>query len=457
MAIGDNTGLIDLEVNKIINNPNIKKDMYEYTVWLHTEKDNILVEMLENIEWLKDYNSNVTDFIVITFHLMGGDFIRKLYPYKDSLEATLIKNNRYGTEGPVSIRYKMILLNNDNGVEGSEYSKMTEDELNKTYKFKCEAQLVLIDYEGLRSVTFGGIYKNTDVTDVVLNAFTTVQEKLLKINGVRLGLNITMDNGNNEYKYKQIVVPTGMSLLDFPSWLQNSEYGVYNGNIGTYFTVYLGKKCIYVYPLYYTESINVGNRLMVFHANTSKYENIDNTYYVDGASIKIICGNNITNEDKGSTPLINEGSAIVANDPNSVLNRSFNVTNDKVEFDKNARLKGASIITRRDGGEKVIYAGTAPNMYIKRSIMLKNTMSFYQIIWKYCDFDLLRPGMKVTFVYEDSKYGITRLNGVVQSGYCRYQATDHTQHGILNLMVQNPNILRAEKEQKEKNTVNDTK
>lgn len=446
----DSTGLIDLEVNKILNNPNTRKDMYEYEVWLHTEKDNIVVELLETIEWLKDYNTNITDYIVITFHLMGGDYIRKLYPNKDNLEATIIKINRYGTEGPMSIRYKMVLLNNDNGVEGSQYSKMSEDELNKTYKFKCEAQLVLREYEGLRSVTFGGVYKNTTVTDMVLHAYKTVQEKSLTVQGAKLDLRIEMEVGNNGYKYKQIVVPTGMSLVDFPTWLQNSEYGIYNGDIGTYFCTYLGNKSIFVYPLYSDTSLSTGSTLLVYHANTSRYENVENTYAVDGKLVKLICGNNVTNEDQGSTPLINEGSALISNDPNTIMNRSFNVTDSKVEFDKDARLKGASIVKRRDGGEKAIYLGTVANMYAKRSVMLKNTMSFYQIIWRYCDFDLLKPGMKVTFIYEDEKYGITKLNGVVQSGYCRYQHNDHTQHGIVNLMVQNPNVWFAEERSNKK-------
>lgn len=450
MAIDTGVGLIDLEVNKILSNPNIKKDMYEYEVWLHTEKDNILVNMLETIEWLKDFNYNITDYIVLTFHLTGGDYIRRIYPNKDNLEATIIKNNRYGTEGPVSIRYKMILLNNDNGVEGSSYSKMSETELNQTYMFKCEAQLVLREYEGLRAVTFGGIFKNTTVTDVVMHAFTNVQKKILKVSGSELDLRIEMDVGNNNFMYKQIVVPTGMTLVDFPSWLQNSEYGVYNGDIGTYYTVYKGNRCIYVYPLYTDLALSPSGTLMIYHANTSRYENVDNTYVVDGKLVKIICGNNIKNEDKGSTPLINEGSATIFNDPNTIMNRTFSVTNDKVEFDKDARLTGNSIVKRRDGAEKVVYLGTVPNMYVQRSVMLRNTMSFYQIVWKFCNFDLIIPGMKVTFVYEDDEYGITKLNGVVQSGYCKYQKTDNTIHGILNIMVQNPNVWFAEERAKDK-------
>ena len=437
-------GLIDLEVKKILNSPNPITNNYEYEIVVHTEKHNIYIKMLRSVEWLKDYNSNVSDFIVISFDIMGGEYIKKIYPNKDNLEATITKLHKYNAVPPVSKRYKMVMINNVDGVEGSMYTKMSETDLNQTFKFTCEAQLILREFEGLRAVSVGGVYRDTDVNSVISTAFNALLSSKLTVHGKKAEVLLSKEAPQNDFVYNQIIVPSGTTLLDLPSWLQHKPgYGVYNGNIGTYFDLYNDKPTVFIYPLYKITPPTKGPELIIFHSNTSRYEFVENTYTKDGDILKIMCGNKIQNIDQGSNSLINVGSAYIAQDPNVVMNRSFEVNDEKVQMNKNDRLEGVYITKRRDNVEKTLYVGNGENNYVVRSDMLKGTLSHYQIPWNFCNFDLLIPGMGTTFVYEDERYGISKLYGTLQSGFAKYNHINGTTTGLLNIMVQNPNVYLA--------------
>lgn len=449
MAATSASGLIDLEIKKILETQNQYTNDFVYDLVIHTEKENINISMLYSIEWLKDFNSNLTDYIIATFDVLGGTYIKKIYQNRDNLEATITKKHKNNKVPPLSVRYKLVFLTNTSGVEGSQYSKMTEEELNQTYKFRCEAQLIERNFEGLRAVTFGTVLKNTTVGDAIGTIFKTIVGAMIKVNGQSIPLAIYKDKPNNDYVYKNLVIPQGMNLLDFPSWLQHEKgLGVYNGNIGTYYITYKDKPTIFIYPLYTTTDISTIPKLMIYHANTSKYEFVENTYKEENGLIKLLCGNNIKNQDDGSNGLISKGSAIISQDPNTIMNRNLEITDGKAKVDKKNIADGASITKRRDGVEKAIYVGSGSNLYATRSNLIKETLSFYQIPWKFCNFELLLPGMVTTFVYEDEKYGITKLNGVLQSGYAKYDKINGTTTGLINIMVQNPNVYFAEERAK---------
>ena len=79
MAATSASGLIDLEIKKILETQNQYTNDFVYDLVIHTEKENINISMLYSIEWLKDFNSNLTDYIIATFDVLGGTYIKKIY------------------------------------------------------------------------------------------------------------------------------------------------------------------------------------------------------------------------------------------------------------------------------------------------------------------------------------------------------------------------------------------
>ncbi|MGE3592512.1 MAG: hypothetical protein AB7G52_08480 [Arcobacter sp.] len=436
-------GLIDLEIRDIIKSSNNKTNNLEYDIYLHTPDKDIFITLINTIEILRDYNGNISDYIVTNFIMYSGDFIKDVIPYKDNLELTIVMKI-VGEETKYN-RYKFVITNNTADIYGSKYTKLSKDELNKSEQFVVEGQCVIREVEALRTFYVDGIYKNTDVKSLIVSELINTAKES-RVEGTTIPIQVDMREPNNDMQYNHINVPTGTKYFDLPTFLQNTTYGVYNGSIGTYFQRYKDNNIVFVYPLYDIELFSTSTKkLILYHANTHKLDHVENTYMVDGDIVKILCGNNITNVDNGENELINSGDGLVNTNTKLIMSRNAIVTDDKLTLDKDTHLTGKKMKDKRDGVTKSNYVGNEVNMYKHRSLVNRNTMAVYQIPWNFCDIELLYPGMPVCFMYEDEKNGIVKLNGVLQSVYSRYNNTTKTTSGIINVMVMKPNVYLNEK------------
>lgn len=447
-------GLINLEINKILQGE-AGRLYNEFSLFVHTPAADIPIKLFVSAEWISNYYQNLADYIIVTFKITAGVYIKQIYANNDQLEATLIRSPKDGGPGVRRMRYKMVLLDSISGIEGTHYNKMTEDELDKYGIFTIQAQLVQREFEALRAVSFGGVFKDTTVETAIKVAFSIIQEQYVKVSNKKLTLYQDMTPAANTNVYKQVVVPSGMKLLDYPGWLQQApNYGVYNGYIGTYYApMFPAAKSsrdplnmIYVYPLFRTGEDNEKIQLQIFQANSDKYNMVDQTYTKDGNIIKILATiKHVKIIDQGANKLISNTTGVIHNNAASVMTRKFSVTNEALMFDKSTRLEGVSVANRRDTVETNMYKGIGDNTFAQRSAQLSMTFSFYQIKWPYCNSEYFRPGMPATFIYEDEKYGITKLHGVLHMVYNYYDAV--LKHEICELLiaVENPTIYYGEK------------
>lgn len=439
-------GLIDLEISKIISGSKEDVGSFTYEVWLHTVDRDIKLTLLQQVEVLRNYNMYTGDFIAVEFSIEGGTFVKDIFVNKDNLEMTIIKkyNTSKNKEDLVG-RYKFIILNHDGNINASQYSKMSRETLNQTYMINVKGQCILRELEGLRSLNVDGIYKNTTLKDLIIAEFSNASSKMT-LEGNPLDIRFTMVDADNNYIYKNLIVPTGINLIDLPSYLQNSDYGIYNGAIGTYMQMVNNKPTLYIYPLYNTKRYDdITKRMIVYHTNTSRFDFVERTYSTDGDLLKILAGGNTTSYDTGDNDLSNTGDAIISNIPEQIMGTAFQVTDDKITLDKNTLLRGASVKERRDGVMKSVYLGAESNLYKYRAKFIRNTMANYQVKWNYGDIDLIYPGMPVCFVYEDETEGIMELKGIVQGCYNRFSMSQKVNTGILQLMVMKPNVYLANK------------
>lgn len=432
-------GLLDIEINKIIATKNMKASGTEYKLILHTEDLDLGIQLLNTVEILRDYNGNIGDYVLVNFILMAGDYIKDIQPKKANLEMTIIS-----VAGGIttSNRYKLIITNNNADVYGSKYTKITREELNKKEPLIIEAQCVPREIEAVRGLYVDGIFRSTTVKNLLLTEFKHGFDKI-KLEGTPLTVNVNVSEPNNDFNYGHIVIPTGTKLMDLPSYLQNTNYGVYNGNIGTYLQKYNDPKLntLFVYPLYdETRFEKATKKLMIYNTNTSKLDYIENTYSVDGDLVKIIAGYNTRSLDNGENDLTNHGVGIVSSNPYLVMERNVAVTDSNANVYKQSHMSGQSIKDKKDGVNLDTYIGHESNLYKHRSDLSKRTMSIFQITWSFPDIELLYPGMPVMYLYEDETHGIVKLTGVLQSVFARYSNTNKTLTALLNIAVIKPAI-----------------
>lgn len=432
------SGLIDLDVSSIIRTNNPYKDNIEYSLILHTPDADISIKILKLIETMRNYNTYVGDYTVVTFNMFAGDFIYDVFPNRDNLEMSIVKYNKADASSTEVNRYKFILLNNNRDVYGSNYTASTREELNRNELIRVEGQCLDRVLEGLRTIMVEGIYDGITLKDLIT---AELVEKIqdLQIEGSKEEISIDVVEPNNTSTVDNLMLPTGLYVMDFPSWLQNTIYGVYNNGLGTYLQMYNGKKTIFVFPLFDVNRFDsVENRLIVYYPNTVLYDTIDNTFKLDGSTLKVITGSSLKSEDNAENDFMDEGDGFIRVLPDQMMNRNAIVETDKMTLDSTTQLEGTKFKNRRDGVSKGIYVGNEINMYKQRSYINRKTLGQYSFKWHFSNPDLIYPGMPMKYVYETREGELVELEGIVQAIWSKYDAVKLTTSSYVTFFAKKP-------------------
>jgi hypothetical protein len=422
------------EVNDIITNTKSDKHNVEYDVTIHTVDIDYSVSIVESIEILRDYNVNIADYTVLTCMVPAGDYVKDMHPYKDNMEVTLTRKiNGY----ELKQRFKLVIMNNKGEIEGTRYDNSTREELNKLEMIRIEGQCIDRVSEALRLVYVDGVYRSTDIDKLLKVKFDNGIAPL----GFKDNLIVNLIKPDNTREYDHIEVPTGLDLFNLPTYLQNTHYGVYNGNIGTYLQYYNEKTTIFIYPLYNSKRFDTSEKkLMVYGVSSAKFDYVEHTYFKDGDIVKILAGKSTIGINDGEDSFMDSGVGFTNTDPNKIITRNSNVNDDEVTVDTEQMNAGQKFKNKADLGDKTVHLGPVDNMYKHRSDIVKRSMAVYQIQWNHCDPDLIYPGMPVMYVYLKDENTIVKLKGTVQSIFILNNIGTNTVSAMLNIMVEKPNI-----------------
>jgi len=434
------------EIYNIIGNKSAGVYNVKHSLILHTKELDVPIDTVESIEIMRDYNNNISDIIIATFFMDMGDYVKDIHPFRDNLMLTISRNiNGY----KVRDMYKFIIVNNQNGINGSRYTRSSRDELNKYEQARVIGQCVDRTVEVLRLQSVSGIYRNTTIKDLIHSSMLSSISKT-SIDSTTTDIAFNLIEPHNNRVYQHLTIPTGTNVMDLPSYLQDTEYGVYNGGVGTYLQNYSCKECpdmsVFVYPLYNREIFDqVDKKLIVYAINSTKFDMVEHTYLVDGDLVKIIAGGSTVTKDDAENDMMNQGNGYTYVDANTVLERNVIVTDDGIVADTDKTNISGIIKERKDGADKTVHLGATDNVYRHRSDIIKSEMMLVQITWSYANPELLYPGMPVLYNYVDNEYGLVKLKGSLQSLFVLYNEGTKTVNSVMNLMVEKPysNTIRT--------------
>lgn len=430
-------GALEADVKPILENDNplVKDNTYEVIV--HTPNEDLTVDLLDSIEKFRDFANNLSDYIIVKFIMYGENFTSKIFPFRDNLEMSITVTDSKGNVD--TERYKFTLTSHGKNVDQDPLTKSGEYSNNASIH-NVEGQCTLRELESIRASYCEGVYQSCNVEDSILEVLTAAC-KDCTVEGSTVSPKIDIYKANNDKVYNHIIVPTGTPSLAYPSFLQNTNYGVYNGNIGTYVTFIDDKLTISVFPLYNDEIFDDGNvkkKLMIFSLNNSRMNLQERTFLQDGDILKVLCTSDVQTSDSGDNRLIDIGSGVINSNPYLTQNRNISITNDKMSYDSTAQLSTSKVKDKKDGVNKALYVGDQANMYKVRSDFNKMNQAVYTVKWNNSNIDLLTPGMPVCFIYEDKVRGIVELKGVVQTAYEMYSKRNQSTTSILNISIAKP-------------------
>lgn len=438
-------GLLEEDIKTVLAGMgNLTTDI-EYSVVIHTPNEDIEVRFLILVEVLKDYVNNSTDYILVTFLLGLGDYIKDVHPYGDNLEASLTRKNK-GDE--VTIKYKLVISNTNEGVNGSIYTSSSKDYLNSLDMITLEVQLYPLIIEGLRNTPVGDIYNYVSVGNLI-QAELMEAVSSLTIGGNTPDVMFDMIPPDNTKEYRHINVPPGdVKILDLPGYLQDMHYGVYNHGLGFYFQP-LGLKdgesyldTFFMYPLHNTLRFDEDVvKLIILSHPTNQLTYSENSYTIDGNLIKIIGSGEVKSIDDNDNTINNHGSSFITYDPESIISGQKDITNDKVTNNPNQYISGHANRSKKDGVDVPVFTGVTTNTFKHYSDLAKSDLSLYQIQWHNANPELLYPGMPVSYVYHDENKGVFRLTGILQSVFSRFDNNVKNTSCMLNVMLSKPTVI----------------
>ena len=438
------SSLLGPEINEIIGRGTRNIIEVTHTVILHTKDNDIELDKVATVEFKEDYNGNYSDEVYVDVFCPMGDFVKLIYPYRNNLEISVIKIRGTTKEAE---RYKCVLLNINENYGSGRYKEASQADLNTNEMKSLRCQCLDRAVEGIRLKTVEGVYRDHTISEI-LTALFYVELNKVKINGVPVDPLINMMKADNERVYNHIVVPSGMKLIDLPTYLQEKDYGVYNGHIGVYIKKYkIGtyfnskdaekKTNVFIYPLYNPEITKaLKNKLIIYNIPNYKYAMVENTYLIDNDNIKIIASEDSRKSNSGDDSFMDKGVGFISLDAKSVMRRPFDINEDGVVTNKNKSNNESYIKERSDGSMFRGYNKPTDNLYNLRSNYLKEHGDMIQVKWGFSDTKYLLPGMPVIYVYLGDNNNVVRLNGVLQSHYTIYGQATKKASSILNIFVE---------------------
>lgn len=440
------TNTIDLETSlaKILTsvNPYLK---YSYSIIFHTQQNELPVTQIVSFERMRDYANNIGDYVLLTCRLHLGDYVKVIHPERDYLMCTVSKE--YDTKGTTNIteEYKVAIVDDKKIVDSiGSIGQMTRDELNRDGFIEVEFQLYHLAVEALKQVYVDGIYKECNVQNLMGGLFEHWR-KQIKLNGKTMEFKISIVEPANKMDYEQIIIPTGLTLINLPDYIQHGAYGVYNGDIGTYYQNHGFYNALWIYPIYTAERFDKDSsrrKLVIYKANNSRFDVVENTYSVKDTNIEIIAGTNTVITESAANNIIDKGDSILTPTNAMLLNREMEVTDEEIKYDKKEYFTGTNLIGRADKLKKSIFVPSTPNLYKTRSDLARQTMTFIQIPWNFSNDDFMYPGMPVEFVSETSLWGIVKQHGTLMGIFTKYNGELRTTSSMIFVAVKSVVALK---------------
>ena len=421
--------LLNEEVDGIINN-SFPDHTTTVSCIIHTEKDDFYPVNIISYEKKDDYCADATSVGIITLVMGNLEFKKLLVANRDNFQISIYID--YNGKR-VKERCKGVLVTMPaDDMTGDVTRELTNNAVDGDL-IEVEIQCVSFLFSILKQITINATLNDTTVEEVIRYYLGTEMTKV-RINNIPVPMSIDMVKPHNIRKYHSIILKNTTGLLDIPTELQTQDYGIYNGDVGTYVFNKNGKDTIAVFPLYNTDAPADGIKLSIYVSDTGGVADLSNkTVLLDNDILKIIVQTDIGRIDNGDLADYDSGGGFKATNSNQVLDRTFTKSGGVLKTDSSNMIDSQSNGSSNSMATvKMLKPGD--NLYAIRSNIIKNKGKILQMQWSFSRPDYLYPGMGVTIIRV--RYNkIIREKGILLSHFSRYDNKHKTCSTLLNVMI----------------------
>ncbi len=394
-------------------------DNIHLTGEVHTVNEDVPIFKILQAENVRNYMKDTSEFFVVTAYMAAGDYLYRVYPYKDNLEVT-IKQMWMTTKGeldedrpPKTNRYKAIFKPemNPRGTNDP-LSQRKIDDLNRLAPVTIVLELQDRREEALRSKTVSGIYHDLKMEDVI-RAATYYEVQKVKVEGKTPLEVIDIVEPDNQQPYPHLLLPSNIFVEDLPGWLQEKAKGVYNAGIGSFFQDFEDKPSWFVYPLYNDQRFDkAGKKLVVYDVPQDKMPGMDTTYRKEGDVLYVATTGNTGNLKTAHNRELSQGVGFRFADGESFMKKPVEITSDGVNAKRKRLNYEFANYDRKDQNPYSPTYQSTSNPYFMMSKNIAYQMSLHVVTWETSNPDLIYPGMPCRFVYADKDEKV-ELDGTV--------------------------------------------
>ncbi len=404
---------------------------FEFSVKLHTEDkdlDNRDGLYLNRVSILRDYVTNMADFIEVELSVFMGTMVHDIYDYLDNIEVTLTTlKQRYNGKKPFyqSERYKAVFLADKNSSLPSSVNQ-TRDDLNQQLPFVLTLQLIDRSAEVMRIKTTQGNFdsginpKNTNMTSKAFLTSVISEEfdKILIENKPALN-SIEIEDPDNSDSLRSVTIPSGTRVIELPEYIQVKNIGMYSAGIGSYVqrfnTDHLNsQKSLFVYSVYNGEKYNKSEyKLIFFVPVVSSYSNADYTYKYEDKILKCLPQNVSKIDDTKEAAAMSTGVGFRISNSSIYMKKPVDITPTGPVFKRSEFNSEVILKNRKDGLNFAPNKSVSGNQFHLTSEIVSKLGKYVTLEMNNFDPDFVQPGQKCKINYESKDGRITELFGVV--------------------------------------------
>lgn len=372
-----------------------------------------------SIDTVADYEGNYSDVIIAELVVMPGTFWKRVYPYMDAVEVTLIKTPLQETGDSVdqnralqSERYKAILHTTGGSpfLENTGMNEASEEALNITDLLTVTVELMSQALYQVNMITSGVTLRNCTV-ERALKAVLTKESQRVQVDNQRLIKGVNMVPANNDKQRDHVHIPQGMPLAHIPAWIHEQCGGVYSAGFG----YYLQNGYWYVYPMFDPARQNPqGTMLTIVNVPKNKMPSVERTYRQDGDNLTILSTGEVRFKDDSNIRQLNEGNGARWADADKIMTGFAIVEKNIATVSRGANNTEVVTKQRPDGLNNAPVSANAitANPFVEYSKLAKREGSVMGLMWQNSDPRLIAPGMIATILYLDDTQ-VKTVQGVI--------------------------------------------
>ena len=446
------------DIRKVLTDP-AKPVRFRYELILHTEKEDIPIMKLMNLDMVRDYANNIGEEIFCSLLMPLGDYVKRVYPFRNNLELTVKRkqtaeaSNKVLTEIPPEItRYKAVFLPNENkNYKGNEFDQIDKHTLDRMDILTVKLQLLDRSLEPLRIKTTGGTFANISHKDLIHALLAGESAKVL-VDGKPSVDGVDMVDPDNKEPKKHVVVPSGTLITGLPTLMQEKFNGVYTKGIGTFLQTYNKKKLWFIYPLcdYKRFDKESKPKIVFYMVPENRFSNVERSYRESGDVVHVVITGQKHYQDSGESDMMDGGNGFRMTEARSYMKKPVKMTPEGPESARPQLNHETIVLDRKDNLNYAPVAedSTSSNPFTKYSSLSLKMLARVDLVWENANPDLVYPGMPCKYMFLENdvireiKGTVVFCHVVIQSNTVGVTMSGHGVKCVLSLFLEKISITK---------------